>query len=69
MKTNPVARRIVRMYVVFIWLAIAVLAGLEFRVGEALAARIGQTCNGQTLGSLVGAPNMGIADLMAAAGR
>jgi hypothetical protein len=67
MKTNPIARRIIKLHVVLLWVSIAAIAVLEFGMGQTLANHIGQACGGQTVGSMFGAPNTGLADLMAAA--
>jgi hypothetical protein len=65
MKINASARYLVRIRVIIICLAIAAVAGIEFWVGESLAARIGQTTALQT--DSPPAPNVSISDLMAAA--
>jgi hypothetical protein len=65
MKTNASARYLVRIRVIMVCAALAAIVGLEFSVSESLAARIGQTTSRQTDGPQ--APNVSIADLMAAA--
>jgi hypothetical protein len=65
MKTNSWARYIVRIRVIMVCAALAALVGLEFSLSQSLAARIGQTTNRQT--DSPSAPNVGIADMMAAA--
>ncbi len=69
MKTNPFARRIVRIHFVLLWVALAAIAGLEVTMGHALADRLSQTYATQTPGSVFAAPSMGIGDLIGAAGR
>ena len=65
MKTNSSARYLVRIRVILVCAALAALVGLEWRVSESLAARIGQATARQT--DSPAAPNLSIADLMAAA--
>jgi hypothetical protein len=65
MKTNSSARWLVRIRVIMVCAALAAIVGLEFAVSEALAAQIGQTTARQT--DSPQAPNVGIADMMAAA--
>jgi len=65
MKTNPSARRLVRIRIVIICLAIAAIAGIEFWAGESLAARIGETTALRTDSPTH--PNVNISDLMAVA--
>ena len=43
MKINPSARRIVKIRVMLLGLVIVAIAVLEFRLGESMAPRIGQT--------------------------
>jgi hypothetical protein len=64
MKTNLSAPRLVRIRVIILCLAIAGMAGVELRLGEFLAARLGQTTARQT--DSPAAPNVSISDLMAA---
>ena len=65
MRTNSVARFIVRIRVIILCVALAAIVGLELSVSESLAARIGQTTARQT--DSPAAPNVSIPDLMAAA--
>lgn len=65
MKTNPSARRLVRIRVIMVCAALAAVVGLEFFLGASVAARIGQTTARQT--DNPAAPNVSISDLMAAA--
>jgi len=63
MKTNPSARRLVRIRLILTFLAIVSVAGVEFAVGQSLATRIGQATahqTGQTQSS-----NLTLGDLMA----
>ena len=64
MKTNRSARRVRKLQITLLCLAIAGLAGLEFTVGESLAARFGQVSVRQTEGPQV--PNVSLADVMGA---
>ena len=64
MKTNPSARRLVRVRVVSLWLAIAAIAGLGFSLSESLASRVGETTARQNASAP--APNVSLSDLMAA---
>jgi hypothetical protein len=64
MKTNRSARRVRKLQVTLLCLAVAVLAGLEFSVGESLAAQFGHIAASQTQGQA--APGIGLADVMAA---
>jgi hypothetical protein len=54
----------VRIRVIIVCAALAVIVGLEFSVSESLAARIGQTTARQT--DSPATPIVSIADLMAA---
>ena len=63
MKTKPSARWIVRIRIITLGLAIALIAGIEFGVGESLASRIGQTTASRT--GIPEAPSVGISDLIA----
>ncbi len=65
MKTNPAARALVRIRVVLMCAALAAIVGLEFVVGQSLAARIGQVTASQTEAPQV--LNFGVYDMMAAA--
>ena len=65
MKTNASARYLVKIRVIMVCAALAVLVGLEFSVSQSLAARIGQTTARQT--DSPAAPSVSISDLMAAA--
>ena len=65
MKTNHSARRLVRIRVVLFCLALAAIAGGEFRIGESVAALFGQVTSRQA--EFPQAPNVSLADLMAAA--
>jgi hypothetical protein len=64
MKTSRSARRIVRIRAIVVYLAIAAVAAVEFRLGETLAGRIGHTTGVQTDGPPV--PSVSFSDLMAA---
>jgi hypothetical protein len=65
MKTNTSARWFMRVRVVLFFVVLAAIAGLDFRVSELLAARIGQSIPSPTDGPQ--APNVGLSDWMAAA--
>ncbi len=65
MKTSPNARRVVKVRVVALCLAILGVVVAEFAMGESLAAGIGQVTAPQVAGPQ--APCMGISDLMLAA--
>jgi hypothetical protein len=65
MKTNIVARGLVRIRVIVICLALIGLVGVEIRLGESLAARFGQITAPQTENPQ--APNVSLGDLMATA--
>ncbi len=69
MKTNPTARRIMKIHLVLIWVALVTIAGLEVTMGHTLASRIGQTYGTQTPGSVFGAPSISFGDMMCAVGR
>jgi hypothetical protein len=65
MSTNPLASWLGRIRIILVCLAIAAIAGLEFRVSKPLAARFGQVI---TLASeTMPVPNASLADLMNAA--
>jgi hypothetical protein len=68
MKTNSSARRIVKTRIALLWIALAVIGGLEVTVGHTLASRIGRNYGPQTPGSVFAVPSLGIADMMNAAG-
>jgi hypothetical protein len=59
MKTNPVARYLVRIRIIMVCVAIA---GLELYVGASVAAQMGQVTGCRTQGAQ--APNVNISDLM-----
>jgi hypothetical protein len=65
MKTNFVARGLVKIRGIAIRLALVGMVGVTFWLGESLAARVGQTTAPQTEGPQI--PNANRADLMAAA--
>lgn len=65
MKTSHAARHLLKIRITLTWLAIAAIAVIEFQLGQTLAARIDSTAALQTAGSP--APNVGIADFVAAA--
>jgi hypothetical protein len=62
MKTNPVARFLVRVRAIMVCVAIAAIAGLEWQVGASVAARINQTATCRTEGPQV--PNVNLSELM-----
>jgi hypothetical protein len=62
MKTNPVARYLVRIRIIMVCVAIAAIAGLELYVGASVAAQMGQTTACHTQGPQ--APNVDLSDLM-----
>ena len=64
MKTNPIARRILKIRVILFCLAVVGMAGLGFSLGESLTLRLGQTTALRTAGPQ--APNVSLADAMAA---
>jgi hypothetical protein len=64
MKTNRSARKIRKLRIAILCLAIAVLAGVEVSVGQSLAARFGQTAVRQTQGPQ--APNVDLSAMMVA---
>jgi hypothetical protein len=65
MKTTPSARRFVRIRAVVICLALLVMVGIAFKLGETLASRVGWTTVPQTQGPYV--PNVSVGDMLAAA--
>ena len=65
MKTNSSARYLVRIRVIIVCAALAIIVGLEFSLSQSLAARIGRTTARQT--DSQAAPSVSVADLMAAA--
>ncbi|HLH53441.1 MAG TPA: hypothetical protein VKY92_07485 [Verrucomicrobiae bacterium] len=65
MKTNPSARRVVKIRIMFLGLLIVVIAGLEFGLGALMASRLGQTAASQRDDNPV--CNVGISDLLAVA--
>ncbi len=69
MKTNRLARRIVKVHFILVWVAVVAIAGLEVTVGHSLVSRIGQNCGTQTPGTVCGVPSMSFGDVMNAAGR
>ncbi len=64
MKTNRSARKVRKLQIGLICLALAGLAGLEFTLGETLAARFGQTSVRPADG--LQAPNVSLSDVMSA---
>ncbi len=62
MKTNSAARKVRKLQIGFICLALAGLAALELTVGTTLAARFGQTSVRSTQGAE--APNVSLSDVM-----
>jgi len=64
MKTNRAARRVRKLQIVLLCVAIGGLAGIELAVGESLAARFGQANVRPTESPQ--APSIGLADLMVA---
>ena len=64
MKTNRSARRIRKLQITLLCLALVGLAGLELTVGQSLAARYGHTSVRQAEGPQ--APNFGVGDLLGA---
>jgi hypothetical protein len=64
MKTIRAARVIVRMRIILVCLALAAVAGLEYRVSQPLAARMTQIATLHTTGPQ--ASPMNLADVMAA---
>ncbi len=65
MKTNPFARGILKIRVILFCLAVVGMAGVGLRLGESLTVRFGQTTAPRAGGPQ--APNVGLADAMAAA--
>ena len=65
MKTNPSARRILKIRGIVMCLALVGMVGIAFWLGQTLATRVGQTTPPQTEGPQ--APNSSLADLLAAA--
>lgn len=65
MKTNPVARSLVKIRFIVLCALLAAIVGLEFYLGSLFAARIGpiNMIQNQT----PAAPNMDLGDLMSAA--
>ncbi len=64
MKTNSFARRILKIRGIVLALAIVGMVGVEFGLGESLAARFGHTTARQTDNPQ--APNVSIGDAVAA---
>ena len=64
MKTNRIARRILKIRVILFCLAVVATAGLGFSLGESLTVRFGQTTALVTASPQ--APNVSLADAMAA---
>ena len=65
MKTNSFARGILRIRAIVLGLALVGMVGVEFGLGEFLAARCGQYTAAQT--EAPQAPSLSFGDLMAAA--
>lgn len=65
MKTNPTARRLVKVRLILACAAIVSVAVVEFGVGHSLASRVGHTTTRQTVGSQ--SPDVTLDDLMLAA--
>lgn len=65
MKTNPSARRRLRIRVLLLCAALAAIIGFEFCVGESMAAPFGQVMARQA--DNPAAPDLSISDLVAAA--
>jgi hypothetical protein len=63
MKTNRSARKVRKLRIAILCLALAALAGIAFTMGESLAARFGQATVHLTQGPQ--APNVDLAVLMA----
>ena len=64
MKTNPSARKILRIRRVVIGLAVVVMVGATFIIGSSLGTRVRQGTVRQT--DFPQAPNMSVGDLFAA---
>lgn len=64
MKTNRTARSIKNLQVTVLCLAIAAMAGVEFRIGESLASRFGQVTACPSTGPQ--APSVDISNLILA---
>ncbi len=64
MKTNRTARRIWKVRIILLSLAIVALAGIEVGAGQSLASRLGQVTASPRAYSQ--APNFSLADVMAA---
>ena len=62
MKTNPSARRILKIRVIVLWLAIVGFVGVEFWAVEPVAARFGQTTARVSDAPMV--PSVSISDMM-----
>jgi hypothetical protein len=63
MKTSRSARRVRKLQITILCLAVAALAGVAFTMGDCLGARFGQATDHQTEGPQ--APNVDLAALMA----
>ena len=65
MKTNPSARRLWRIRLLIVGAALAAVIGLEVRLSESLAARIGRAAACRT--NSASTTDVSISDLVAAA--
>lgn len=65
MKTNPTARRFVRIRAIVICVALVGMVGVAFKSGELLASKVGWTHVPQVQGPYV--PNASVADMLVAA--
>jgi len=64
MRTNPVARTLVKIRFLLLCASLAAIVGLEFYFGTSFAARIGQATAIQR--DSPAAPNMNLGDVMSA---
>jgi len=65
MKTNPIARDVIRIRAIMLCLAIVGLAVVEVKLCESLSARFGQYTAAQT--QVMQAPRLSLGDVMGAA--
>ena len=63
MKTNPVARRLLKLRSLTVCLSLAVLAMLGFNLSQALAARLNQITASQSVNSLAMNPTVDLSNV------
>ena len=66
MKTNPVARRLLKLRSLTVCLSLVVLAMLGFSLSQTLAARLNQISASQTVNSLAMNPMVDLSNVLGA---